>query len=399
MSDQDGGRGHPAREAQESAYPPPPGEEDDRSRASYHHLPPPPQATVTLPPIHDAHPAYGASRYPPPPDPRTRGTYSASPTGGPNGYPAPPGGLYNLPPVQAPQDQRHYGVEPRDYYSRGGSFPPHPQPEPYNYGGYRPPSGPPYGAYPPEYARGPGGAAQQAAPRQRTSIACRYCRKRKIRCSGYSQTPDGKCTNCRKTGNECIFQPVSSSSTTAFVPVSAVPGGVPPGTPLFGAFGQPLPQGGGQPGQHGGAPQPPAGGSQQPYPPSENYALPSPTGSYYPPPPEDRSGVPQRRLHEEEHGQRLPPPHVYGEPDPRRRSPASSAPGGTPPQYEYPPPDRTSTPSQRRESPNASQSGQQGGSVMALSSLMEHPPPRPPPSADSSRDIDQNMLGRLNRRT
>jgi hypothetical protein len=36
---------------------------------------------------------------------------------------------------------------------------------------------------------------------------------------------------------------------------------------------------------------------------------------------------------------------------------------------------------------------------MALSSLMEHPPPRPPPSSDSSRDIDQNMLGRLNRRT
>jgi hypothetical protein len=135
---------------------------------------------VTLPPIHDAHPAYGGSRYPPPPDPRTRGTYSASPTGGPNGYPAPPGGMYNLPPVQAPSDQRHYGVEPRDYYARGGSFPPHPQPEPYNYGGYRPPSGPPYGAYPPEYARGPGGPPQQAAPRQRTSIACRYCRKRKV---------------------------------------------------------------------------------------------------------------------------------------------------------------------------------------------------------------------------
>jgi hypothetical protein len=39
---------------------------------------------------------------------------------------------------------------------------------------------------------------------------------------------------------ECIFQPVSSSSSTAFIPVSAVPSGVPPGTQLFGAYGQPL---------------------------------------------------------------------------------------------------------------------------------------------------------------
>lgn len=37
---------------------------------------------------------------------------------------------------------------------------------------------------------------------------------------------------------------------------------------------------------------------------------------------------------------------------------------------------------------------------MSLHTLMDqNPPPRPPPNADSSRDIDQNMLGRLNRRT
>jgi hypothetical protein len=34
---------------------------------------------------------------------------------------------------------------------------------------------------------------------------------------------------------------VSSNPSAAFVPVSAVPGGVPPGTPLYGAYGQPLP--------------------------------------------------------------------------------------------------------------------------------------------------------------
>lgn len=182
------------------------------------------------------------------------------------------------------------------------------------------------------------------------------------------------------------------------MPVSAVPGGVPPGTPLFGAFGQPLPQGA-SPG--GVPPPPPSGGSQQAYP-SENYALPSPTASYYPPPSEDRSSIPQRRRHEDDHAPRLPPPNVYGDADPRRRSPASSAPGGTPPpQYELPQPDSAGSP--RRDSPNAplpaSQQGAGPGGVMSLSSLMEHPPSRPRPSSDTSRDIDQNMLGRLNRRT
>ena len=42
---------------------------------------------------------------------------------------------------------------------------------------------------------------------------------------------------------ECIFQPASSSSTAAFVHVSAVLGGIAPGTPLYGAYGQPLPGG------------------------------------------------------------------------------------------------------------------------------------------------------------
>lgn len=198
MSDQDGGSGHPPGENQESAYPPPPGEEEDDRPRQFHHLPPP--TNVTLPPIQDAPPAYGAGRYPPPPDTASRGAYSASPTlvpntypppsaspngyppppGGPNGYPPPSsGGLYNLPPVQTP-DQRHYGVEPREYYPRGGSFAP-PPPESFNFAPFRPVSGPPFGGYPPDYGRGVGAPPPpQAPPRQRTSIACRYCRKRKV---------------------------------------------------------------------------------------------------------------------------------------------------------------------------------------------------------------------------
>ena len=49
--------------------------------------------------------------------------------------------------------------------------------------------------------------------------------------------------NCRRMNQDCIFQPASSSSTAVFVHVSAVPGGIAPGTPLYGAYGQPLPGG------------------------------------------------------------------------------------------------------------------------------------------------------------
>ncbi|KAF5640186.1 hypothetical protein F25303_7212 [Fusarium sp. NRRL 25303] len=55
-----------------------------------------------------------------------------------------------------------------------------------------------------------------SAPRQRTSIACKYCRKRKIRCSGKDNTPDG--------------------SSSAFVPRSFAPR-YPPGESTHGYFG------------------------------------------------------------------------------------------------------------------------------------------------------------------
>ena len=177
-----------------------------------------------------------------------------------------------------------------------------------------------------------------------------------IRCSGYQNTPDGKCTNCKKTGNDCVFQPVSSTTSTAFVPVSAIQGGVPPGTPLYGAFGQPLGPNGGRgpngppgsgppsggpmngPGGHPGygPTSPGAGGyyqqhmpphmdrgppygphpsSQGPPPPSRHLPLPYPQhqqhGGY---PGEDPQRA-RKRTREEEEAEfpnRLPPPPPYG---------------------------------------------------------------------------------------
>ncbi|KAI5810008.1 C6 zinc finger domain-containing protein [Peziza echinospora] len=94
----------------------------------------------------------------------------------------------------------------------------------------------------------------QPAPRQRTAIACRYCRRRKIRCSGFESSQDGRCSNCQRFNQECIFTPVSSQ-TQAFVPAHTqypqmrqIPGrggGRPPfpsggHVQLYGAHGQPI---------------------------------------------------------------------------------------------------------------------------------------------------------------
>ncbi|ORY86927.1 hypothetical protein BCR37DRAFT_390651 [Protomyces lactucae-debilis] len=47
--------------------------------------------------------------------------------------------------------------------------------------------------------------------RQRTAVACRYCRKRKIRCTGISQVAnDPRCSNCRRLDQECIYAPASA---------------------------------------------------------------------------------------------------------------------------------------------------------------------------------------------
>ncbi|PWY90518.1 hypothetical protein BO94DRAFT_27741 [Aspergillus sclerotioniger CBS 115572] len=111
---------------------------------------------------------------------------------------------------------------------------------------------------------------QAAAPRQRTAIACRYCRRRKIRCSGFESSQDGRCSNCIRFNQECMFTPVSSQAQ-AFVPAHAAyphlrnaqnqgRAGA-PGVMLYGAHGQPLPP---QQQPEGTLP-PPQGMYQHPY--------------------------------------------------------------------------------------------------------------------------------------
>ncbi|KAF7531417.1 hypothetical protein G7054_g8878 [Neopestalotiopsis clavispora] len=448
MAEEHRHRGQPRNDQHESQYPPLPGEEEDRARGLPHHPRPAMAAgAVTLPSIQDpsgpygqpparvwdsrsASSAYGASPssangYPPPGNagpPQSHANYSPPHQ---SQYPPPPGhGSSYLPPVQPhPADARGSYPPPPP---QGGRMPPsiyatppqqHHSMMQQQQSPYRDSYGYPYGAdrgYPGEYAQGGPGAAgmhpQQAAPRQRTSIACRYCRRRKIRCSGYQNSPGGKCSNCMKMNQECVFQPVSSSASTAFVPVSALQN-IPAGTQLYGAYGQPL---------HGsGAP---------PYPPPGQYdqPLPSPTGSFggYP---DDRGDASRRRQRppEEDHAVRLPPPAPFPDDNIRRRSPSSSsspshlAPygphstqppqpgydGRTPPQPIY----DSRTPPQpvydgRTPPPRGSPSG---------AAVPPPPPPTAPPTSasgtsnsvmslgsimDSNHDIDRGMLGRLNQR-
>ncbi|QSS54647.1 C6 zinc finger domain-containing protein [Histoplasma capsulatum var. duboisii H88] len=143
-----------------------------------------------------------------------------------------------------------------------------------------------------------------AAPRQRTAIACRYCRRRKIRCSGFESSQDGRCSNCVRFNQECMFTPVSSQAQ-AFVPAQAVynhfrttaprGGARADAIPLYGAHGQPLPP-----------PQPPQHPQDGPLPPPQ---------SLYPPPAYGRPLVDERP----------PPPHLQPPPmQPDHRSSVTS---------------------------------------------------------------------------
>ncbi|KAG5982120.1 hypothetical protein E4U55_002267 [Claviceps digitariae] len=319
----------------------------DSSRASM-------AASVTLPSIHDTRAGgYGAST----PLPGARG-YGLDPRyaspNAVNGYPPPSGGQQPpgsyLPPMQPQQDARPSAYPPPDhrgpyYDDRRGAPPPPPSDAAYGQDAYYyrgPPGAPPPNGYPrphigpygPDYGQSGNAASQmgQAAPRQRTSIACRYCRKRKIRCSGYQSAPGGKCQNCARMNQECIFQPVSSSSSTAFIPVSAVPGGVPPGTQLFGAYGQPLaPNSVPTPHHfpHGGGPSPVGAAGPTYYQPMQ-----SPTGSYSSYGGDARADDPmairrrRRTPEEQEEGYRLPPPRNNMVDDDPREGSSHGSPGG-----------------------------------------------------------------------
>jgi hypothetical protein len=221
---------------------------------------------------------------------------------------------------------------------------------------------------------------------------------------------------------ECVFQPVSSSSQAAFVHVSAVPGGVPPGTQLYGAYGQPL-----------------AHASQAPPYPSQT------SPGYYPPPvrsptepyspyPDDRSSSAssrrRRRESDEGHELRLPPPNVNADDDPRRRSPISndSSPksqgypypeskqpaarspyGRAPPSgldagshpptnhgpngYRGPSPPSGPTSTGSSTPPAGTSSSRNATAIMSLNNLMDGPKS----GEGSGSHYDRSMLGRLNR--
>jgi hypothetical protein len=217
MSDR--GREPPPPRGQDNphSYPYPPSQRDDEQERSGGETPRGAMAPrITLPSIQDA----PYSSYPPQPpsrgypsDPRASSGYNNSPSSV-NGYQAPGPRPAILPPLQAgdPRSPTYPSPDPRDDYQRhqpaayhqdpyynsfrppGGQYPPGPysqHPPPGGYG--QPPNGgypqqgyppPPHGSYP-EYRGGhasvpPPPQMQQAAPRQRTSIACRYCRKRKV---------------------------------------------------------------------------------------------------------------------------------------------------------------------------------------------------------------------------
>ncbi|KAJ2899670.1 hypothetical protein MKZ38_002921 [Zalerion maritima] len=394
MADERGRGLPPPREPRDenSFLPPVNVDGDDRSR-SY-------QPRMSLPPIQDhagGAPGYGHppplhAHYPQPQpmdprDPRGSVNYGPSPAMA-NGYsrPGPPPapgqtGQY-LPPVDQRPGQYHPAAGPPDAYGR-------PQGPPGQYA--------PQGQYhyaqhpnqaPPGYADMRGGypgqpQLQAGAPRQRTSIACKYCRRRKIRCSGYQNAPGGKCSNCVKMNQDCVFQPVSSSTSTAFVPVTALQGTIPPGTQLYGAYGQPLPGGQGPP--HPG--HYPTTASEYPH------AMQSPSAPYPPAPYEsDR----RRPRDDEALPPRLPPPHHYQQDqDPRRRSPATSSTNspGAATYSSYPPPGGNyegggSTPTQRASPGGGTPNQGAVNGVMSLSNVMDAP---------SGSSIDQNMLSRLNR--
>ncbi|TAQ84660.1 hypothetical protein B7494_g7017 [Chlorociboria aeruginascens] len=371
---------------------------------------PPPPGDSRYPPLGDPH-------YPPPPGESERGrTYhQRTPSSGGNA---------TLPPMATYDSQyaqpNGYSPDPRAY----------PQPDPYR----SPPQPGPFRddrVYQVDYARAPPQqqmSFSQSAPRQRTAIACRYCRRRKIRCSGFENNPEGRCSNCQRFQQDCIFTPVSSQAQ-AFVPAHAVYPGMrnmavgpdgrprpmfPQNTQLYGAHGQPLGSIPVQVNAQGGSPY-------------NDYAVPSPTSSYNSFS-EDRDRASQsqvqgqlhaqeqsrKRPQEDPHASILPPP-IPGQPPFKRsdssgrrhaaeddlRLPPVTPTNGAHSASNYSPASSTSSnsnlqpqqsaslPTRGRTTPPRTSPADGRSDPMAIGNIMERRP---------DTEIDRNMLGRLDRK-
>jgi hypothetical protein len=258
---------------------------------------------------------------------------------------------------------------------------------------------------------------QQPAPRQRTAIACRYCRRRKIRCSGFETSPEGRCANCMRFNQECVFTPVSSQAQ-AFVPAHAVLGGR-GHQQLYGPHGQPLPAGYGTPEYISNNRENHVSRNDRfersasglPPPSNHSYGLPSPGGNHvesgehgsYSHPP---SSQPNQQSHQPSYGRRnsfdefperfpshppSPPPHPASTyPSPPNRVSASYSPpnyvqGPTPPPASrnyYPGTPNPDSAPQRSDSPISHMPGREHPSV----SPQPHYPPFHPPMLRPARE-------------
>ena len=266
------------------------------------------------------------------------------------------------------------------------------------------------------------------------SLDWKLTRALQIRCSGYDASEDGRCTNCVRFSQECLFTPVSSQAS-AFVPahvahphlrgqggLGAGRGGRPPYPPtggqmLYGAHGQPL---GPMPPHDPNAPPPPPQGyySQPPYM-QQGY---DDRGGAYPPPdqvsrkrprvedpitpvlaspyPETASQNQSSQPYQQRPDARNASGYEY--PDPTNLapvSPASSAasyataqPG--PGQYGYPPAPPATQPQPRRTSPQSvySYDNRASGSPHSATASTNpyqypnlHPPQVLPPTREAGR--------------
>ncbi|MCJ1475473.1 hypothetical protein MMC13_004136 [Lambiella insularis] len=375
---------------------------------------------------HDPHPG----QYPPPPPQwESRGPYPLPPQQGPSysgpptsqpyyqQTPSGPGEMVTLPPPQSQQQQDLYRHPPYDMY------PGHPQHMPYPPNTHDPHGNP---------QQHPQMNFSQPAPRQRTAIACRYCRRRKIRCHGFDSSPDGRCTNCIRFHQECIFTPVSSQAH-AFVPAhTAYPhlrntGRMPQhpyppqGQPLiYGAHGQPLgpmphdPNYPPPPPGYGPSPYPAAmyeGGPPQPPHPQDQVSrkrprLDEPSIPVVSTPTQGSSSHPypeQQRLSATTGGRRGSAGGTFEYPDPPQLAPVSPASSSTSYQSQPYPPQKTQQPYYppqvpvRRASPQSAYSYEarasgspHDGSISSASGYAPypgglHPPQVLPPTRESGR--------------